>query len=150
MELKYKNDKFELAENIARKYLSINDRHYKLSDDDLFRNCFVAEDEKYLYVFIDGQTYHFEKIDEEQDFSGDGAGGSSDREEVKPPMPGSVVKVLVEVGQKVEDGEGLIIVEAMKMETTLYASIAGIIKEINVKESEQVDADKKMIIIEKE
>jgi biotin carboxyl carrier protein len=150
MELKYKNEKFELAESIERNYLTISDNHFKIVDDDLLRNCFVTEDDKYIYVFIDGQTYHFEKVEEEQDFSEDGGGSSSDREEIKPPMPGSVVKILVEAGQKVADGDGLIIVEAMKMETTLYASIAGVVKEINVKEAEQVDADKKMIIIAKE
>jgi biotin carboxyl carrier protein len=150
MELKYKNDKFELPDNITPEFTIINENHFKLSDGGIFRNCFVTEDDKFIYIFIDGQTYHFEKVEEEQDFSGDGGSSSSDREEVKPPMPGSVVKILVEEGQKVTDGDGLIIVEAMKMETTLYASISGLVKEINVKEGEQVDSDKTMIVVEKE
>ncbi len=150
MEVKFNNEIFELNGDTARDFLVINENHFKINDGDVFRNCFVTEDESSILVFIEGRTYHFDKVEEEQDFGGGVGGSTSDREEVKPPMPGAVVKLLVEVGQQVSDGDGLIIVEAMKMETTLYSSIAGVVKQINVKEGEQVDADKVMILVEKE
>jgi biotin carboxyl carrier protein len=150
MDVKFNNEVFELIAETDKDYLVIGENHFKIHDGELFRNCFVTEDENNILVFIEGRTYHFEKIDEEQDFTAGAGGSTSDREEVKPPMPGSVVKLLVEVGQEVSDGDGLIIVEAMKMETTLYSSISGIVKEVNVKEGEQVDADKIMILVEKE
>ncbi len=65
-------------------------------------------------------------------------------------MPGSIVKVLVEKGQKVDEGDGLIIIEAMKMETTMYSSISGIVTEVNAKAGEQVDSDKVLLVVEKE
>jgi len=48
------------------------------------------------------------------------------------PMPGQVLKVLVEVGQRVVAGEALIILEAMKMEHTMRAAVEGVIEEILV------------------
>ena len=149
MEVKFNNEVVELQADSNLEFMMIDEHHFKIRDDDIFRNCFVTEDDNSFLVFIDGQTYHFEKIDEQDDFSGNEGGSSSDKEEVKPPMPGSVVKILVEKGQEVNDGDGLIIVEAMKMETTLYASISGVVKEVNVKAGEQVDADRIMILIEK-
>ena len=150
MEVKYNNEIIELIENVDKNYLVINENHFKIHNGNTLRNCYVTENDTHILVFIDGQTFHFEKIDDEQDFSAEGGGASSDREEIKPPMPGSVVKILVKEGQTVDDGDGLIIVEAMKMETTLYASVPGIVKAINVEESEQVDASKVMILVEKE
>ena len=62
-------------------------------------------------------------------------------------MPGSIVKILVEPNQKVGEGEPIVIVEAMKMEITLYSSIEGIVSEINVQVGEQVDSDKVLVVI---
>lgn len=149
MEIKYKNKTIDLSEIVEKDYIKINNNHFKIKDNNTYKNCFVTENDKSIFVFIEGKTFHFDKIEEEQDFAGDDSASSSDREEVKPPMPGSVVKILVEAGQEVSDGDGLIIVEAMKMETTLYSSIGGIVTEVNVKEGEQVDADKIMILVEK-
>ena len=53
-------------------------------------------------------------------------------------MPGSVVKVLVEKGDKVKQGDHLMITEAMKMETTIQAPISGIVEEIYVKEGDSI------------
>ncbi len=150
MEVKFNNEIIDLNINVDSEYIKINENQFKIKDGDTLRNCFVTENDKSIMIFIDGQSFYFDKIEEEQGFVGAGSGTSSDREEIHPPMPGAVVKVLVEVGQKVNDGDGLIIVEAMKMETTLYASISGVVKEVNVKEREQVDTDKILILVEKE
>ena len=53
-------------------------------------------------------------------------------------MPGTVVKVLVEKGEKVDRGDHLIITEAMKMETTVQAPFSGIVKDIFVKNGEAI------------
>ena len=45
-------------------------------------------------------------------------------------MPGTVVKVVVEKGEKVEKGDQLMITEAMKMETTVQAPFSGVVKDI--------------------
>jgi biotin carboxyl carrier protein len=50
--------------------------------------------------------------------------------EVSAPMPGKVLKVLVREGQRVEPGQPLLVMEAMKMETTLYAEGSALVKRI--------------------
>jgi propionyl-CoA carboxylase alpha chain len=62
------------------------------------------------------------------------------------PMPGQVVKVSVVEGQKINAGEDLIILDAMKMENVLKAEKDVQIKKINVKEGETVSVDQELII----
>jgi pyruvate carboxylase len=64
-------------------------------------------------------------------------------------MPGTVVKVIVEKGEKVDRGDHLIITEAMKMETTVQAPFSGIIKDIYVKNGEAIQTGDLLIEIEK-
>jgi pyruvate carboxylase len=61
--------------------------------------------------------------------------------EVGAPMPGLVVRVLVSAGETVPAGQKLLTLEAMKMETTLYAEKAGRIAEVLVKAGTQVEAN---------
>ena len=67
---------------------------------------------------------------------------------VKAPMPGLIVEVLVEPGQTVEKGTQLLILEAMKMENVLKAEGEGIVKSIEVVKGNAVD--KGQILIEME
>lgn len=59
---------------------------------------------------------------------------------IRSQMPGRVVKVLVSPGDEVEDGQGVAILEAMKMENEVKASRAGIIGRLFVSEGDLVDA----------
>ena len=63
-------------------------------------------------------------------------------------MPGRIVDVCCEVGQSVEKGDVLIIVEAMKMENPLKAGKAGVITEIYVHQGDLVAAKQKLILVE--
>ena len=67
---------------------------------------------------------------------------------VASPMPGKVVKLLVGPGDEVEDGQPLIVIEAMKMENELRAPTAGVVAEVFVAEGEAVDARTKLIALE--
>jgi biotin carboxyl carrier protein len=58
---------------------------------------------------------------------------------VEAPMPGKVLKILVVEGAKVSAGDALIVLEAMKMETTLYAEGAGMIAKVRVVAGQMVD-----------
>ncbi len=164
MQLKYRNTHYDVrVEPDGEDYiLTVNGEKQKftakrngtnlisISNDNVKTNVYVAEDDSRFYVNIDGDGFTFEKSREEETSYGEEAKMSSDKDIIKPPMPGSIVKVLVKKGQKVEEGEGLIIIEAMKMETTLYSSIPGIVTEVNVSAGEQVDSDKVLLIVEKE
>jgi biotin carboxyl carrier protein len=64
---------------------------------------------------------------------------------LKAPMPGLVLKVLVTEGQAVKKGDGLLILEAMKMENIIKASSDGMVKKIHIEEKNIVDKNQKMI-----
>ncbi|NOY06129.1 MAG: acetyl-CoA carboxylase biotin carboxyl carrier protein subunit [Chlorobi bacterium] len=68
--------------------------------------------------------------------------------EIKAPMPGLITKVLVKPGDSVAAGQGVIVLEAMKMENELTAPTDGIVKAVHVTEREAVD--KNAILIELE
>ena len=78
--------------------------------------------------------------------SGGGAGGGSGQ--IAVPMQGTIVKVLVEVGQAVEAGQSVVVLEAMKMENQIEADKSGTIKAINVKPGDTVGAGDVVVVIE--
>ena len=67
---------------------------------------------------------------------------------VTVPMQGTVVKVNVEVGQPVEAGETVLILEAMKMENSVNAEKAGVVKSINVTAGDSVGAGDVVVVVE--
>ena len=72
--------------------------------------------------------------------------GSSKMTNVKAPMPGLVLKVIATVGQEVNEGDPLIILEAMKMENIIKATGTGVVGKILVNNQDTVD--KNQVIIE--
>lgn len=68
-------------------------------------------------------------------------------EVVKAPMPGNILKILVTPGQKVADGEVIIILEAMKMENEVVASKAGTIAQIAVTKGQVVETGTALAVI---
>jgi len=73
---------------------------------------------------------------------------TTDAKEIKAPMPGLVLEILVKKGQSVEAGENLIILEAMKMENALQAPNDGKIKSIEVKNGNSVEKNQVLINFE--
>jgi biotin carboxyl carrier protein len=64
------------------------------------------------------------------------------------PMPGKVVRVLVKQGEAVQEGQGLVVVEAMKMENELKSPKAGTVTEVFAKEGSPVEANAKLLTVE--
>jgi len=67
---------------------------------------------------------------------------------LRAPMPGLVVRVEVEIGQQVKKGDGLLVVEAMKMENELKASYPGTIKEIKISVGQPVEKNQILVVFE--
>ncbi len=67
---------------------------------------------------------------------------------VEAPMPGSIFKIQVQVGDTVSKGQSVIILEAMKMENNIASDYAGKVKRIFVKEGTSVQAGAKLVEIE--
>ena len=68
--------------------------------------------------------------------------------QVKSPMPGKVLRYLVEESQSVEEGQGLVVVEAMKMENELQSPKAGVVKSISAAVGTAVDGGTLLLVIE--
>jgi len=66
---------------------------------------------------------------------------------VRSPMPGRVVKVLVSKGDVVEPGQGLLVLEAMKMENEVRARVAGTVGEVHVATGIAVDGNAKLVTL---
>jgi len=83
------------------------------------------------WIHIGGHTFCIDHVEPGAAEDDEGSGLSA-------PMPGKVLQVLVEVGQKVEPGQPLMILEAMKMEHRIIASQEGTVSSINFSEGDQV------------
>lgn len=108
-----------------------------------------SEGNKTLYFEVDGNRREIKIKDKnskstEEVFSTKMADDSNPLE-VGAPIPGTILKVLVSEGEEVSENQPLMIVEAMKMETRVSSSVAGIVKSINVSEGQQVKAGELLI-----
>jgi pyruvate carboxylase subunit B len=84
-------------------------------------------------LWLDGWRFEVEALDERtkaiRDLSGASAGPAGPAP-LKAPMPGLIVRVNVQVGDQVQAGQGIVVMEAMKMENELRATAAGKVKSI--------------------
>jgi biotin carboxyl carrier protein len=77
------------------------------------------------------------------------AGGEhGGRAQIKAPMPGKVVRVLVEAGQTVEAGQPVVVVEAMKMQNELKSPKSGTVAELRAAPGATVNAGDVLVIVE--
>ena len=79
---------------------------------------------------------------------GSGGGGGAGSGEVVAPMQGTIVKVLVAVGDPVEAGQAVCVLEAMKMENNIAADKAGTVKEVRVSPGDTVGSGDIVVVIE--
>jgi len=79
---------------------------------------------------------------------GQGADATHGAVAIKAAMPGKVVAVLVEVGETIETGKGLLVVEAMKMQNEVKSPKAGVVQAIRVSAGDSVAAGQVLVIVE--
>jgi len=78
----------------------------------------------------------------------DGAATGAGPQRIVAPMPGKIVRVLVTAGDDVQLRQGLVVVEAMKMENELRAARPGRVREVFVREGESVEAGTPLVVVE--
>jgi biotin carboxyl carrier protein len=108
-----------------------------------------ARDEGAAEVTVGARAYEVRLADPKR-LRGAGSAGAHDagRAQIKAPMPGKVVRVLVEAGQAVEAGQGVVVVEAMKMQNELKSPKAGAVAELRAEAGATVNAGDVLAVIE--
>jgi biotin carboxyl carrier protein len=102
-----------------------------------------------LRVLVRGSVFDVELLDERRLRMRTAAAPLSDSgpQIVVAPMPGKVVRVLVRPGDEVQEGQGLLVVEAMKMENELRAVRPGRVLEVSVVEGTAVEAGARLCVV---
>jgi 3-methylcrotonyl-CoA carboxylase alpha subunit len=96
------------------------------------------------HVFFEGRAYPFARVDPAQGAGqGDDAGGR-----LTAPMPGKVIALLAEAGKRVDRGAPLLVLEAMKMEHTIKAPRAGVVKAFRFDPGDQVSEGVELVELE--
>ncbi len=105
-------------------------------------------------VIVDGVTYQVQVEDESGEIAqvsggsfGEGAASSRPAIEVRTHLPGNIYAVLCAAGDRVNKGDALVIVEAMKMESPIYAPDNGTVKSVDVEKGQTVASGQVLVIL---
>lgn len=109
---------------------------------------YMSQKQDEMALWLDGNSYSFNLLNPEARRSGGGAAASLPGGEVKAPMPGTILKVLVQPGDAVEANQPLVLMESMKMEMTLSAPQAAIVKVVNCTPNQLVDMGALLVKLE--
>lgn len=99
----------------------------------------VALDGDDVHVHLGGRTFVVTYLDPVRSLAGDAVGAAEN--EARAPMPGTVVAVHVRPGDAVEAGDALVVIESMKLETTIRSPRAGTVATVPVAEGQGFDRD---------
>ena len=99
-------------------------------------------------VWVNGRLFSMEVFDPRDLRPGRGASANHGRQEIAAPMPGKVIRVLVGPGDTVEEGQGLVVVEAMKMQNEMKSPKAGRVAEVRARPDATVGAGEILIVVE--
>ena len=130
-------DVAELAQNTFS--LIVGGRSYDVTVDKM---------EESFHVLVNGIFFEISLIDPKkfQRYS-PGLFDTTEPVPVRAPMPGKVVKLLVGEGDTVKEGQGVAVVEAMKMQNELKSPKTGRVEKVNVAESQTVSAGESLVIV---
>ena len=144
LEITFNEKKYQVIGSI------ISGHHLHLSVNGIGMNAFIAPGtDGHKIIVINGVPYSVEDADAHSESQRRGRTAGAQPQEVTPPMPAVVVSVLVSPGDTVKKGDGVIVVAAMKMETTLTAPYDGKVAKINAAEDDKVMPGDILIEIEK-
>jgi biotin carboxyl carrier protein len=121
---------------------------YSILMDGRIYDARVEEAPGALIVTIDGHRFEIEVRDPRRLARGAARRGGEGVETIAAPMPGKVMRVLVSPGDEVEPGQGMVVVEAMKMQNEMKAPRAGRVLAVAVKEGAKVAAGEVLATIE--
>ena len=118
---------------------------WDLRIDDRRRGVGAHVDGERVDLQLDGRAWRARAIDARRAALQLGAGGQEGV--VSTQMPGVVVRLLVEAGQEVTEGQAVVVVEAMKMENEFKAPVAGTVETLHVAPGDPVDSGAALVTI---
>lgn len=99
-----------------------------------------------VFIHLDGEAYQFRYRHPLERLAAQHQGGAADG--IRAPMPGSVITVAVAAGDSVSRGQTLLMMESMKMETTLVAPRDGVVAAVNFAAGQSFDRDALLLSLE--
>jgi len=145
-------------------FAEIDGRSYHLEASEPEPNVFLLKHEGHIFevfispneskidpfkVMVKNNEFEVKLLDPKKLRGTISDGGNADEiGEIKTAMPGKVVRILLTANSEVKSGEGVIIVEAMKMQNELKSPKDGLVKEIKFSEGDTVNAGDVLVIIE--
>lgn len=128
----------------------VANHHYSVLVDGYSYDVSVTRNENHFEVLLLGEKVTFDLLDEKElrKKASLGDAGSEQGGQVVSPMPGKIVKILVEQGQDVSKGQGVIVVEAMKMENEFKANKDGKVKAVHYSVGDSVEGGSVLIELE--
>jgi biotin carboxyl carrier protein len=143
--------------------VKLGDEQHQVDSQRISENClsllvdgkaytvFIAADKTKRYISVQGEQFCIEEAKAEtQTRAMADASTLKVIPTISSPMPGKIVKILVREKEKVRKNQSLVIVEAMKMENEIKSPNAGMVKKINFKEGDLVDAAEPIVELESE
>ncbi len=127
-----------------------SDNLFSLIVENRSHQLFFEETDNGHWVSVDGHKFLVELEDEKTRLirrlikSDDKPQGLT---EIKAPMPGLIINLFVKENQPVKKGDGLVIIEAMKMENEIQANVDGTVKKILVNEGDSIDKGAVLIVM---
>ena len=157
--------RIRIGENEYR--IEITDAGIKINDEDIQADLLQlneaglylmnhGDDKLEIHMRVEGDNSYLVMADGKQILAQVEAGRDQVKSQISPladnelraPMPGLVISVNVEVGQKVEEGQAVCVLESMKMQMAIHAPKAGTIQEILVESDQKVEKDALLVVID--
>ena len=121
---------------------------YSLLIDKASYEVFIGEAPDHLDVHLKNQTYRVQAADIRRHRAAtDGPGTVDGLVRITAPIPGRVSRILVQPGQQIAQGDGIVVVEAMKMENELVAPVDGVVREVRAVVDDSVQAGDVLVIV---
>jgi len=150
----------DLRDSLGRRWqIAIGSDHALCDEQEVVNEHGFEIDARPNRIWVDGKLAHVAKVGDDWwihlngaihvvSIDEQGAGGGGEADGMIAPMPGKVLEILCEEGDVVEEGQTLIVMEAMKMEHRIAANETGTVATIHHAVGEQVNAGATLIDIE--
>ena len=130
------NGERKRADVVGASLRPLSGAEYALTIDEKSQRVRLASNSDAVFVHAFGRTFEVPRHQSLSEGAGSAAGGGN---AYNAPMPGTVVAVSVEVGQAVSEGQSLMVIESMKLQTTIAAWRDGVIASVDYSEGNTFD-----------